>query len=76
MDTIKLKAIADWQAPKTVKQVQLGISRGNPRVFWVYPYPYPPIPLPLYPRVWIVRGRGMGGRGRGNPGVYQGYLVL
>jgi hypothetical protein len=37
----------------------LGIVRGNPGVFQLYPYHYPPKPLPL---LWV---RVLGGKGRG-----------
>src|ERR1700678_1799674 len=40
-------------------RLSIGIVRGNPGVFQLYPYPYPPKPLPL---LWV---RVLGGKGRG-----------
>ena len=72
----------DWTGPVNIKHpflhiflllLQLGIIRGNPGVFQLYPYPYPSKPLPsIRVRVFVGWGRVfLKTQGLSN---YQGYL--
>src|SRR6266498_4116701 len=55
-----LKALMDLlPALWWTKQMEIGISTGNPGVFKGYPHPYPSKPVPA-PRVRVIRMWGYG----------------